>query len=351
MYTEDRMAAWPYRRQIKDEAQAYLARMQQEADAARAAYFCPSYDSAEAYTADARRYRRDLIALLGKPLTEYDPADVPARARLLPVAEDEFGMIFRLWVEVDEGLHSYGLLFLPRGYGSGERFPLVTALHGGLGTPEIVSSFYNSANYNDMVMHVRRSVRAIVYAPQLMLWSEKYNRTEDDRPENLSFDASFKYLGGSMPAFELFKLFRTLDWITANRDVDPAHIGIVGLSYGGFYTLLAAACDERFRVALSSCSFNDRFAKKPPSLGDWLLPAAGPRFTDAEIASLVCPRALCIQVGIKDELFDIVNAVPRAAEVVTRYTLLGIEDRFRFSPQPGGHQFTPEDVDFLAEHL
>jgi len=45
-------------------------------------------------------------------------------------------------------------------------------------------------------------------------------------------------------------LWRLVDYLTARDDVDPERIGMVGFSMGGIETWLAAAVDERVRVAV-----------------------------------------------------------------------------------------------------
>jgi pimeloyl-ACP methyl ester carboxylesterase len=45
-------------------------------------------------------------------------------------------------------------------------------------------------------------------------------------------------------------LWRTVDYLRARADVDPDRIGMLGISMGGIQTWLAAAADERVKVAV-----------------------------------------------------------------------------------------------------
>jgi pimeloyl-ACP methyl ester carboxylesterase len=45
-------------------------------------------------------------------------------------------------------------------------------------------------------------------------------------------------------------LWRTLDYLETRADVDPKHIGMLGISMGGIETWLAAAVDDRVAVAV-----------------------------------------------------------------------------------------------------
>ena len=75
---------------------------------------------------------------------------------------------------------------------------------------------------------------------------------------------------------------------------------MVGLSYGGFYTLFTAAADPRIKSCIASGFFNDRFAH---NWLDWTWKDAGRTFLDAEVAALIAPRGLRMQLGTHDNLF------------------------------------------------
>ena len=359
MYKEDKLAALPYRRRILAETNAYIERMRGECDERRRKFFVRDMSTPLDYMLSSAPLREEFVKMLGRPLDGYaaqsdwqldgNDRKPSEKYELIKVGDDEYGSIYRLWVEVDAGLYSYGLLFLPN-IVEGREYPFVAALHGGLGTCEIVSSLYDSANYNDMVNRIRRRGEFIVYAPQLMLWGENYNETKSDDSNHLGFDILLKQVGGSIAALEIFKILKTVDFIAAKYPADAERMGIVGLSYGGFYTLFTAAADTRWRCALSSCFFNDRYKY---AWGDWVWFDSASKFLDVEVAELVCPRALCIQVGESDELFDVKSAERLADEVRGCYERLGIGERFRFSVKPDGHQFSPDedDIDFFVKRL
>ena len=80
---------------------------------------------------------------------------------------------------------------------------------------------------------------------------------------------------------------------------------MIGLSYGGFYTLYLTALDKRIKAALCSCYYNDRTYY---SNSDWSWFGSANMFEDAEVASLIFPRKLWIQVADNDELFHVSSA-------------------------------------------
>jgi dienelactone hydrolase len=48
----------------------------------------------------------------------------------------------------------------------------------------------------------------------------------------------------------VWDLWRVVDWLVSREDVDPSRIGMIGYSMGGIQTWLAAAVDERVKVAV-----------------------------------------------------------------------------------------------------
>jgi len=239
-------------------------------------------------------YREDFKAMLGWPLTEKKDMSVPG-AKIEKLADDKVCSIYRISIEVLDGLSMTGLLFRK---GESNK-PLVIAQHGGLGTPEVVGNLYgDTSNYNHMIERML-SYDVNVFAPQLLIWDASYE-VEFDRA---SLDAQLKRVGSSITALELYGLSRILDYFETQDYV--SNFGMVGLSYGGFYTLFLAAIDARIKSAVSCSFFNNR---KNYAWNDWTWFRCAETFSDAEIACLVYPRKLCIEVGTKDALFDINSA-------------------------------------------
>lgn len=341
LYEEDPHRGDGYREKALAELNDVMARRIEEAREARHAYFAPDFSSCEAYWRTTEPYRQQYKQMLGWPICPLEPAPEGGTEEIF-VAEDDLGAIYRLRIPVMEGLCAYGILFLPKGNGP---FPLVITQHGGLGTPERVGGFFGSANYNDMVRRVLRR-GAACFAPQLYLWSKDYG-PDMDRAHR---EHQLKMLGGSFAALETLMIMRSVDALCRKPQLDSSRVGMLGLSYGGLYTLLVAAADPRIRVACSSCAFHDPMSVK---MSDWGWFDSVNRFTFVEIAKLICPRALYIEVADADELFDCQDARLAAPEVRDAYERLGIAREFCFSVFSGVHELShgPQIVDFLMAHL
>ncbi len=283
-YREERLDANSYKQEYLDGIYRLIDRRQREAEKERASYINGIFDSPE-------KYRSDFKEMLGWPLVGYEKSGIPT-VEMHELSREDGYRIYRMQFEVLDGLKMSGLLFLADG---DSKKPLVIVQHGGLGTPECISNVYgDTANYNDMLHRVR--IHGVhVFAPQLLIWRKEYN-VEFNRQK---IDACLKRVGSSITALEVYGIMRIIDYFETCDYVSS--FGMVGLSYGGFYTQYTAAVDTRIKSAIA-CSFFGTRDKEFESDFTWHKSAE--RFDDAEIACLVYPRRLCIEIGKRDELFD-----------------------------------------------
>lgn len=283
-------------------------------------------------------YREWYRSMLGWPLTESALPILNVQEK--PVFENEEAQITRIQLEVFENLPFYGILFTHK---SETPLPLVLSQHGGLGTPEICSSFFDSANYNDMSMRLfRQGVN--VFAPQLLLWNPESFGPDHKRGDH---DVQLKQLGGSIAAFEIYCLERAIDYLQTRPECSGV-FGMAGLSYGGFYTLYTAAAETRIQAALSCGFFNDRIRF---NWADWVWNNAAHTFLDAEVGALVYPRPLWIAVGDEDPLFDVASAKEEQKRLAGYYA--NYPDRLHFEAFKGVHEFCVSDdgIRWLCDYL
>ena len=342
LFTEKRDAGNQYREEQLKEIHEFIDMERKNADIIRTKNFIQDFSSIDAYSKSIEKYRQKFIHMLGWPLCNYSTQLEPPNAKTEFIGEDSLGRIYRMNITIVPGLTTYGILFLPKGNAP---YPLIIAQHGGGGTPEICSGFFGSDNYNDMTRRVLRKGFA-VFAPQLLLWKDEMGPSID----RVYIDNQLKQLGGSITALEIFKLKRSLDYLVSREDIDGSHIGMIGLSYGGFYTLFTTACDLRIKAALSSCFFNNRFVY---DLRDWTWLNSGNTFLDAEVCGLICPRSLYIEVAKNDELFDIKYVQEEFKKVQATYEKLGLLNNLVFKAFEGCHELDKEDlgIEYLCNRV
>ena len=243
--------------------------------------------------------------------------------------------VYRMHFEILEGFTVSGILLKLHG---DRKRPMVICQHGGEGTPEVICGLLgDTENYNDMVQRVMAHGTHI-FAPQLLLWRKAfevpYTRNE--------IDGELKDLGGSITALEVFSITRIIDYFEKQDYVK--NFGMVGLSYGGFYTLFTTAVETRIKSAISSSFFNSR---EVVSWADWTWRDLLYKFDDAEIACLCYPRKLYIAVGAQDALFK-VEPARRSFERIKELSSGVGTDWVKFDAFEGIHEFVKTD-DFIED--
>lgn len=249
------------------------------------------FDYAKDIFKTPEKYRSEFKEMLGWPLVNQIDNSIPS-VESEKLYEENGYSIFRMKIEVLDGFSIRGLFFKKE---TATPLPLVIVQHGGDGTPELVSGIYGETfNYNNILERViKHNVHA--FLPQFILWSEIYNVSYDRK----ALDASLKRVGSSITALEVYSIIRILDYFETQDYI--TNFGMIGLSYGGFYTLFTSAVDTRIKSAISYAFFNKRDAV---DWSDWTWFKSAEKFDDAEVACLCYPRHLCIEIGDKDPLFD-----------------------------------------------
>ena len=314
--------------QMKD----YILSLAEQAQAKRPPL---AVDGPEALERWQEKNRPVIERLLGwpAPIPEYEPQ---------LISEEEIGSdelvrsIRRMTIRVAEGLDVYGIYLLP--YAEKPKFML--CFHGGSGCPELVSSVCPSANYNDGARKLVAEGFAVFCPLFVVRFEEEVDGWTAGYRNGLHLNAL--WAGTTVLAIELTKVRRALRYFASRPEVDAAHPGVAGLSYGGYFAFYAAALIPEIAFAISSCYFSDRLAvmkDHPDGLLDWQCPGAGAAFADAEIAAMICPRPLYIEVGQRDELFAPEGAQAEAERVRSVYEAVGCGENFLFDVFDGKHEF------------
>jgi len=329
-YEEDVAASNPIRTEQARELDGYI--VAQAKDRSRFhQLFQPNYASADAYRASTKRLRAAFAASIGYP-PPGKPEDEPPAFK--QIGQDSIGVYYRTRISVLPGVHAVGIYIVPKGLKG--RAPIIIAMHGGGGSPE-VALFHGGANYHDMVRGgVKRGY--CVWAPTHLFRAEGFPGDVRTR-----MDSRLRLVGTSLTAIEIAKISRGLDVILKRPEVNRRRVAMVGLSYGGYYTLVTTALEPRIKAAVSSCYFGvqeGRYAKDELSVpSDFRFRDRFTLFLDPDIAALICPRPLEIQAGSRDNASHREPGRRLAPQVAETYRRLGREQDFRFLVFEGGHEF------------
>ena len=287
----------------------------------------------ESYKGNEELYRNAFREMLGFPLLE-ERKETYIKEKIF-VASDKNVNIYRMTLLI-KNIPFYGIYF--EQIEKKETTPFVLALHGALGTPELISGIYqDSSNYNHIVRRMTER-GASVFVPQLLLWNvDIYGNVHIPRQE---IDGKARQLGGSMTAIELYCLQASLDYFMEKEKVNSNRLGVVGLSYGGMYALHLAALDTRLKACYSCSWFSDGFEY---AWAEWSYKDAQTIASSVETAALVVPRCLVIAMGDKDSLFDYRKTVQNCQFVEKFYEAYGCNDCFKYVIFDGGHEFNKSD--------
>ncbi|MBR5519623.1 MAG: exo-alpha-sialidase [Clostridia bacterium] len=286
-FQENYKASERFRAEYRDSLNALIAARTASAAEERKSY-------AAEILAEPERCRKEFRAMLGWPLTEPNPREAPTVTYCEKLTEENGVRVYRMQFDVIGGLKMTGLLF--RQIGSEPR-PLVISQHGGDGTPERVSGLFEStSNYNEMTERIL-ATGVHVFSPQLLLWHKELYGASFNRQAT---DVKLKSVGSSIAAIEIYAITRLLDYF--ERQPYVSTFGMVGLSYGGFYTLYTAAAEPRILSAISCGYMNCR---KYYPVVDWSWLSDAYRYDHAEVACLVYPRRLVLQIADNDNIFNV----------------------------------------------
>jgi dienelactone hydrolase len=196
----------------------------------------------------------------------------------------------------------------------------------------------------------------VVLAPDLRGFGE---RADWNPPDRYGCDANLVHavMAGENPlAANLWDLARCLDVLEQHPRVDPARVGVAGLSYGATCSLFLAAVDDRVAAAVVSGYFSSVVAshRMPWNMcGSQVLPGMLGRLEHVDLGALVAPRPLLIESGTDDQLFPVAVARQSVDDVREVYARLGAPDEALVHDVfDAGHQWHGvQALPFLARAL
>ena len=162
-------------------------------------------------------------------------------------------------------------------------------------------------------------------------------------------------LGCYILGLNVFDMRRVVDYLETRPEVNPSRIGMMGLSYGGTMTAFTAALEPRIAAADIMGYINpfSAFAiERANFCGVQLVPEIYKYFDTHDIAGLIAPRPLLLEMGIYDDCFFIQDQLRGFDGVKKIYKAAGAENQLKQDVHAGGHKFAGDMAfDFFAENL
>ncbi len=155
---------------------------------------------------------------------------------------------------------------------------------------------------------------------------------------------------------------RALDVLCETKRVDPARLGVVGHSFGGYNALFLAGYDDRVQCCVASCAFT-RFAedKKPerwvsdggfvhlPKLKDAVQSKSYP-FDWEHLLARIAPCPTLIATALNDDTFSNTKSCAKAVKhAQSVYRLLGAQDALEHYVHSDGHRVTQDTLDMMDD--
>jgi len=146
-----------------------------------------------------------------------------------------------------------------------------------------------------------------------------------------------------------------VDYLETRPEVDPDRIGMMGLSQGGTMTTFTAAAEPRIRAADIIGYINpwEKFGVNRANFcGSQIVPNVFRYFDTSDIAGLIAPRPLLIEMGVHDQCFFIEDQLAGYRHVEAIYRAADAADVLFADVHPGPHAFAADKAyDFFKQHL
>ncbi len=339
IYTEPLSASEPIRKAYVESIARAIDLLRKQAEEERLHHVTPKA------MADHREvFRQELSSLLGIERCREVFGTALPKADTERIGSDSLCRIERMTLHPADGVVFTGLLLTPHLHE--EEMPLAVMTHGGGGSPELCCDLLGDNNYGGVARKLLARGYAL-FAPRLLLWNLSPKLCESNIPmyetkyDRKATDNAFKQVGTSLCGFEIFCITRALDHLLARPDIDKNRVGMLGLSYGGFYTLYTMACDTRIKAGWSAAFFNDRLRY---NWQDFVWQGSASRFLDPEVVGLCAPRSLILDIGKTDTVFDYASAQPIFEQTSSFYEAAEASPRLTVNLWDGEHRFCPDSL-------
>ena len=300
-----------------------------------------------------------LGAIMGSPPSIIDP-----HPEIEYSIRDDGLMRERVVFDVELGLSIPCLVLyrdqLPRSHG----MAAVICCHGHGGTKESVAGIRSSDaavriidEYNYDYGLRLANAGFFVLCPDLRGFGERSDPQNHYQGRDIC-DINFLKgcIGGIYPlAQNVWDIQRCVDYLKTREEIDGSRIGIMGLSLGGTVALFAAAIDDRIRASDISGFVNPlyRYGIRDANFcGSQIVPQLYRYFDIPDIAGLIAPRPLMLEMGIYDSCFPVQDQLVGFTKVEDIYRIANATKALHRNLHSRGHASAGDScIAFFEEFL
>lgn len=153
----------------------------------------------------------------------------------------------------------------------------------------------------------------------------------------------------------IFDMMRCVDYLQTRPEVDPERIGMMGLSQGGTMTTFTTPVESRIKAADIMGYVNpwEGFGiKRANFCGSQIVPEIYKWFDTHDIAGLIAPRPLLLEMGVHDTCFPIEDQLKGYTGAKRIYEAAGAADKLWADIHPGEHGFAANKAfEFFDRYL
>ncbi|MCE5215674.1 dienelactone hydrolase family protein [bacterium] len=146
-----------------------------------------------------------------------------------------------------------------------------------------------------------------------------------------------------------------VDYLETRPEVNPERIGMMGLSQGGTMTTFATAAEPRLQCADIIGYLNpwERFGiNRANFCGSQIVPEIFRYFDTHDIAGLIAPRPLLVEMGVHDTCFYIEDQLVSYERLRKIYEAAGVGEDLWADMHPGEHGFAANKAyEFFGKYL
>ncbi|MBL50074.1 MAG: hypothetical protein CMP28_14165 [Roseibacillus sp.] len=303
--------------------------------------------------------RRELVACLGGEWPASCPLDPQPRETM----QKEGYRIESLTYQVETGDRVPALLLVPDGVDEATPAAAIAVWHQHNGEYHLGKS--EPAGLAGSPMHHTGVALAregyVVLCPDALCFEERQDPTKRLRGGHYERFEFLRYVveGRCMAWKNILDMRRAIDYLASLPEVDEGRLGCYGHSMGSTHTWLLGPHEPRLKALVGNCCLPTYAAihdKKllhcfPNFVPGWQ------RFGDTpEMAALIAPRALHLNLGEDDAGSPIDHAREGVRRIAAAYRDAGVPDQFtHYIQDRTGHVLSPEmwakTRAFFAKHL
>jgi dienelactone hydrolase len=277
------------------EADRFLLQQLANSETNRARHWRRDFSSTEAYDKSIETNRARLTHIIGaRDRTNITTRRIDAFGESIRLATGLNYTVYATRSPAFGDVTAEGLLLWPE-----KRVASIVAIPDADVTPEQLAGLAEGIPPESQYARILAESGCVVLIPTLVDRGITQRRNAKLTNREFLYRSAFE-LGRNLIGYEVLKVLSFVDRLETS-DVPTNRIGVIGWGEGGFIALCAAALDTRVKATVVSGFFDDRRNVWQEPI-DRNIFGLLDQFGDAELASMVAPRALIIEAARGPEI-------------------------------------------------